>query len=143
VSPLPVIRLIVSIDTEEDNWEPTRDGVTTRNIRELPALERRFERLGVRATYFTNYHVWETLVAWDAPEHYGVACKRADVRARSSAFNRRGAIAGAFAAVVARVRARRIVVSFNDEGYVSPDDMRALLAARRVVLLPRSFGCPG
>ena len=26
--------------------------------------------------YFTNYHVWETLVAWDAPEHYGVACKR-------------------------------------------------------------------
>jgi adenine-specific DNA-methyltransferase len=23
--------------------------------------------------YFTNYHVWETLVAWDAPEHYGVA----------------------------------------------------------------------
>ncbi len=23
--------------------------------------------------YFTNYHVWETLVAWDAPEAYGVA----------------------------------------------------------------------
>ena len=30
--------------------------------------------------YFTNYHVWETLVAWDAPEHYGVACKRIDSR---------------------------------------------------------------
>jgi len=30
--------------------------------------------------YFTNYHVWETLVAWDAPEHYGVACKRVDAR---------------------------------------------------------------
>ena len=28
--------------------------------------------------YFTNYHVWETLVAWDAPAHYGVACKRID-----------------------------------------------------------------
>ena len=26
--------------------------------------------------YFTNYHVWETLVAWDAPEAYGVARKR-------------------------------------------------------------------
>ena len=26
--------------------------------------------------YFTNYHVWETLVRWDAPEHYGIACKR-------------------------------------------------------------------
>ena len=28
--------------------------------------------------YFTNYHVWETLVAWDAPEAYGVARKRID-----------------------------------------------------------------
>ncbi len=32
--------------------------------------------------YFTNYHVWETLVAWDAPEHYGVACKRVDAPRR-------------------------------------------------------------
>ena len=30
--------------------------------------------------YFTNYHVWETIVAWDRPEHYGVACKRVDAR---------------------------------------------------------------
>ncbi len=39
--------------------------------------------------YFTNYHVWETLVAWDAPEHYGVACKRVDARdeATKSVFN--------------------------------------------------------
>ena len=35
--------------------------------------------------YFTNYHVWETLVAWDAPEHYGVACKRIDARDDSDA----------------------------------------------------------
>ena len=39
--------------------------------------------------YFTNYHVWETLVAWDAPEAYGVARKRVDARDPStrSAFN--------------------------------------------------------
>src|SRR3984957_12252271 len=30
--------------------------------------------------YFTNYHVWETMVAWDAPETYGVARKRIDSR---------------------------------------------------------------
>ncbi|HSK33298.1 MAG TPA: DNA adenine methylase, partial [Propionicimonas sp.] len=30
--------------------------------------------------YFTNYHVWETLVRWDEPEYYGVACKRIDAR---------------------------------------------------------------
>ncbi|HMC55218.1 MAG TPA: oligosaccharide flippase family protein [Gemmatimonadaceae bacterium] len=51
------MRLIVSIDTEEDNWIPARSGITTRNIQALPALERRFERMGVRSTYFTTYQV--------------------------------------------------------------------------------------
>jgi hypothetical protein len=49
--------LIVSIDTEEDNWRPTRDGITVENIRELPRLDALFQRLGVRATYFTTYQV--------------------------------------------------------------------------------------
>ena len=46
--------------------------------------------------YFTNYHVWETLVRWDAPEHYGVACKRVDAAttATKSVFNRRRRDAG-------------------------------------------------
>ena len=41
--------------------------------------------------YFGNYHVWETLVRWDAPEHYGIACKRVDCRddETASRFNRR------------------------------------------------------
>jgi hypothetical protein len=51
------IRLIVSIDTEEDNWQPCRDGVTIENIRELPRLDSLFQRLGVRATYFTTHQV--------------------------------------------------------------------------------------
>ena len=49
--------LIVSIDTEEDNWQPRRDGVTVDNIRELPRLDALFQGLGVRATYFTTYQV--------------------------------------------------------------------------------------
>ena len=49
--------LIVSIDTEEDNWRPSRDGITVENIRELPRLDALFQRLGVRATYFTTYQV--------------------------------------------------------------------------------------
>ena len=32
--------------------------------------------------YLGNYHIWETLVRWDNPEVYGVACKRIDVRER-------------------------------------------------------------
>ena len=42
--------------------------------------------------YETNYHVWETLVAWDAPEHYGVACKRVDA---ATATARASSTAGA------------------------------------------------
>ena len=34
--------------------------------------------------YLGNYHIWETLVRWDAPEAYGVARKRADCRQRRS-----------------------------------------------------------
>jgi adenine-specific DNA-methyltransferase len=70
--------------------------------------------------YFTNYHVWETLVRWDAPEHYGVACKRLDARdeVTRSAFNSRRTIATALADVIAAVRADTVVVSFNNEGFV-------------------------
>ena len=35
--------------------------------------------------YMNNYHVWESLVRWDKPEVYGVACKRVDCRAISTA----------------------------------------------------------
>ena len=31
-------------------------------------------------SYLGNYHIWETLVRWDKPETYGVACKRVDCR---------------------------------------------------------------
>ena len=81
-------------------------------------------------SYLGNYHVWETLVRGDRPEVYGVACKRADVRERGSAFNRRGLMEPAFAAVLERVRARRLVVSFSDEGFLTLPRLRELLAAR-------------
>jgi hypothetical protein len=51
------ILLIVSIDTEEDNWYRSRNEVTVENIRELRRLAAFFDRLGVRPTYFTSYQV--------------------------------------------------------------------------------------
>jgi hypothetical protein len=51
------VLLIVSIDTEEDNWYRSRNGVTVENIGELRRLAALFRRLGVRPTYFTTYHV--------------------------------------------------------------------------------------
>jgi hypothetical protein len=55
--PTRPIALIVSIDTEEDNWKATRDGVTVDGIRALTRQHAFLRRLGVRATYFTNYAV--------------------------------------------------------------------------------------
>ena len=80
--------------------------------------------------YFTNYHVWETLVAWDAPEHYGVACKRVDARddATKSPFNRRRVMPEALRQVIADVRARVVVVSYNDESWVPIDELRDMCA---------------
>lgn len=81
-------------------------------------------------SYLGNYHVWESLVRWDRMPVYGVACKREDVRARASAFNRRATMPAALQAVIERVRARWLVVSFSDEGFLSPAELRAVLAAR-------------
>ena len=80
--------------------------------------------------YETNYHVWETLVRGDEPEHYGIACKRIDSRdlERKSVFNVKRTMPGALADLVARVRAEVVVVSCNDESWVSPHDLVGWLA---------------
>jgi adenine-specific DNA-methyltransferase len=82
--------------------------------------------------YFTNYHVWETLVAWDAPEHYGIACKRIDARDPStkSVFNDRRAMPDALARVIREVDAELVVVSYNNESWIAIDDLEAACRAR-------------
>jgi len=72
--------------------------------------------------YFTNYHVWETLVRWDAPEHYGIACKRIDARddETHSPFNGKASMPAALRSVIERTRADVVVVSYNDESWVNP-----------------------
>jgi len=81
-------------------------------------------------SYLGNYHVWETLVRWDQPEVYGTACKRVDVRTRRSAFNTRKTYEAAFAEVVSRVRAPVLVVSFNDEGFLTRERAEEILSSR-------------
>jgi adenine-specific DNA-methyltransferase len=82
--------------------------------------------------YFTNYHVWETIVAWDAPVHYGVACKRVDARepATKSVFNDRRAMPGALAKTIADVDAELVVVSYNNEAWITIDELEAMCAER-------------
>ena len=85
--------------------------------------------------YEANYHVWETLVAWDAPAHYGVACKRAELaeRDRTSVFNRRRAMPPALRSCVDGVDAEVMVVSYNDESWLTLDELTDMCRARGTV----------
>jgi adenine-specific DNA-methyltransferase len=82
--------------------------------------------------YFTNYHVWETLVAWDAPEPYGVARKRVDARDPStrSAFNSKRTMPDALRQVVSSVDCELLVLSYNDESWLAVDELETLCGGR-------------
>ena len=81
-------------------------------------------------SYFSNYHVWETLVRWDAPEQYGVAGKRVDCRERKSRYNFRRQASAALAELLGDLRAPWLLLSFNDEGFHDPLHVEELLAER-------------
>ena len=81
-------------------------------------------------SYLGNYHIWETLVRWDKPQVYGKACKRIDCRAYRSDFNFKLRIHEALQSLLESIRAKYILVSFSNEGYVSRSEMEDLLASR-------------
>jgi len=85
--------------------------------------------------YFTNYHVWETLVAWDAPVPYGVARKRLDARDPStrSVFNSKRTMPDALRQVVRSVDAELLVLSYNDEAWLGVQELEALCGEGREV----------
>jgi adenine-specific DNA-methyltransferase len=79
--------------------------------------------------YESNYHIWDTLVRWDAPEHYGTACKRIDLRDTDgrSPFNSRRTFPDALRQVIADVRADTVIVSYNDESWVGQHELATWL----------------
>jgi adenine-specific DNA-methyltransferase len=85
--------------------------------------------------YSGNYHVWETLMAWDSPDHYGVACKRVGLRGQEgvSVFNRRREAPAAMAALVAGLKAEVVLISGSDEGWIPVEDLADMASARGAV----------
>lgn len=75
--------------------------------------------------YFTNYHIFETLVAWDAPEFYGVACKRVDSRDPStkSVFNQKRNMPDALRSTIKSLDTEVLVVSYNNEAWLTLDEL--------------------
>jgi adenine-specific DNA-methyltransferase len=91
--------------------------------------------------YFTNYHVWETLVAWDAPEHYGIACKRVDARSEhtKSVFNSKRTMIPALAALVRELSCELLVLSYNNESWLSLEELAEMCGHHEAV---RTLGFP-
>jgi adenine-specific DNA-methyltransferase len=79
--------------------------------------------------YFTNYHIWETLVRWDSPDHYGIACKRIDSRDEEtkSIFNKKREMPLAFRDVLLHADAETLIVSYNDESWITAEQMMSAL----------------
>ncbi|EQD76340.1 Site-specific DNA-methyltransferase (adenine-specific) [mine drainage metagenome] len=78
-------------------------------------------------SYLGNYHIWESLVRWDKPEVYGIACKRIDVRQRQSVFNSRPRFLEAMRELLVHARAPVLVVSFNNEGFLARETLESEL----------------
>ena len=75
--------------------------------------------------YFSNYHVWESLVRWDKPDTYGIANKRLDARdaEMKSPFNSKKTMAKALEQLVADLKCETMVLSYNNESWLSRSDL--------------------
>ncbi|HEY3780778.1 MAG TPA: DNA adenine methylase [Fimbriimonadaceae bacterium] len=91
-------------------------------------------------SYLGNYHIWESLTLWDQPEVYGIACKRVDCRQRQSVFNSKPKFAKAMKRVIDDVDARILIVSFNNEGFLTRAEIEEVMSSRgRVVVIENEY----
>lgn len=82
--------------------------------------------------YFSNYHIWESLVRWDKPETYGIANKRLDARdaGMKSPFNSKKTMSKALAQLVDDLKCDTMVLSYNNESWLSRDELLAIASKR-------------
>lgn len=105
--------------------------------RELAAEAQRFDLVYLdppynQHRYFTNYHIWETLVRWDCPESYGVANKRVDAREdrHKSRYNRRREMPGALQELIETLPTHTLVLSYNNESWIDFSRLFDAVSAR-------------
>ena len=95
-------------------------------------------------SYFSNYHVWETLVRWDRPESYGVARKRVGLKPEGRVPAREGSeIADEAGRPIGKVTSGGFGATVGGPvamGYVAP---AAAKPGTRVTFLVRGEARPG
>lgn len=83
--------------------------------------------------YGANYHVLETIAAYDSPQLSGVTGLREYFR---SPYCRHASARRAMEQLIRHARAKHILVSYNDEGVMSLEEIREILSLRGE---PRTF----
>jgi adenine-specific DNA-methyltransferase len=74
--------------------------------------------------YGANYHVLETIAAYDEPRLKGVTGMRDYERSR---YCRRQSAADALDDLISKTRAKHVLLSYNDEGVLSLDEVNSIL----------------
>jgi adenine-specific DNA-methyltransferase len=79
--------------------------------------------------YCGNYHVLETIAKYDFPDLAGKTGMRAD-EGKASKYCSRVNVKNAFADLIKNAKAKYIFLSYNNEGLLTPDDIREIMSVR-------------
>ncbi len=77
--------------------------------------------------YGANYHVLETIAAYDNPKLKGITGMREYTK---SDYCRQDSAKDAMRELIRQARAKHILISYNDEGVMTLDEMREILSLR-------------
>lgn len=85
--------------------------------------------------YFSNYHIWETLIRWDKPDSYGIANKRLDARSKEnkSDFNSKLTMAPRLRELITSLQAETLILSYNNESWLSRRELTDMCSKFEVV----------
>jgi adenine-specific DNA-methyltransferase len=98
-------------------------------VKDLPAVDLAYlDPPYNQHRYFSNYHIWESLVRWDKPDTYGIANKRLDARdaEMKSPFNSKKTMSKSLAQLVSDLKCETMVLSYNNESWLSRDELLAI-----------------
>lgn len=75
--------------------------------------------------YLPNYHVLETIARYDYPQIRGVTGMR-DYEEQKSVFCKKSTVHDAFEALIRDCQSRYLLISYNNEGLISTEELSAL-----------------
>lgn len=81
--------------------------------------------------YLPNYHVLETIARYDRPALKGVTGMR-DYADEKSAYCQKGRAAEAFNDLLGRLNTKYILISYNNEGLLSTEELTAIVKANGI-----------